>query len=314
MFESEAMRLTGARGRLLVVLVVCVACGVVGVSSALAKEPSGDFVSFKQCPRFVPGVNLCFYSQITGGSTTIGKQTVPIDADGQHPIVLQGGVQQQEEAPFAETFVGAANGETLSRTPQSVPGGLGGLVNCAEVPGSGFLGGLGRTICREVFASKLTGLSVTTELAGPASGIAIDKRNLLAEEGAVLSLPVKIHLESPILGRSCYIGSDQAPVVLNLTTGTTSPAPPNNPISGHVGEIHVNVKDGFNFAEIPGNVFVDNDFAVPQATGCGGILSFLIDPIINHKLGLPSPAGNNTIIQDSNLYEATSEAVIASEQ
>jgi hypothetical protein len=312
MFESVVVRLSGVWGRSLVVLAVCVVCGVVGVSSALAKEPSGDFVSFKQCPRFTPGVNLCFYSQVTGGSTTIGKQTVPIDADGQHAIVLQGGVEQQEEPPFAETFVGAVNGETLSRTPQSVPGGLGGLVNCAEVPGSGFLRALGRTICQEVFASKLTGLSVTTELAGLADGIAINRSNLLAGEGAVLSLPVRIHLESPILGRSCYIGSDQAPVVLNLTSGTTNPAKPNSPISGHVGEIKV--KDEFNFAEIPGSVLVDNDFAAPQATGCGGVLSFLIDPIINHKLGLPSPAGNNTIIQDSNLYEATSTAVIASEQ
>jgi hypothetical protein len=309
MFESEVVRLTGARARSLVVLVVCVVCGVVGVSSALAKEPSGDFVSFKQCPRFTPGVNLCFYSQVTGGSTTIGKQTVPINADGQHAIVVQGGIEQQVVPPFAETFVGAVNGETLSRTPQSVPGGLGGLVNCAEVPGSGFLRALGRTICLEVFASKLTGLSVTTELAG---NIAINKENLLNEEGAGLSLPVKIHLESPILGRACYIGSDQAPVVLNLTTGTTNPAKPNSPISGQVGEIKA--KDEFNFVEIPGAVFADNAFAVPQATGCGGVLSFLIDPIINHKLGLPSPAGNNTVIQDSSLYEATSKAVIESEQ
>jgi hypothetical protein len=312
MFESEVVRLTSARARLLVVLVVCVVCGVVGVSVALAKEPSGDFVSFKQCPRFVPGVNLCFYSQVTGGSTTIGKQTVPINADGQHAIVVQGGIEYQLEPPFAETFVGAVNGETLSKTPQSVPGGLGGLVNCAEVPGSGFLRALGRTICMEVFASKLTELSVTTELAGPAGNIAISKSNLLTGEGAVLALPVKIHLESPILGRECYIGSDQAPVVLNLTTGTTNPAKPNSPISGLVGEIHA--KDEFNFAEIPGNVLVDNDFAAPQATGCGGVLSFLIDPIINHKLGLPSPAGNNTTIQDTNLYEATSKAIIASEQ
>jgi hypothetical protein len=312
MFKSEVVRLTGARGRSLVVLVVCVVCGVVGVSSALAKEPSGDFVSFKQCPRFTPGVNLCFYSQVTGGSTTIGKQTVPINADGQHAIVVQGGVEQQEEPPFAETFVGAVNGETLSKTPQSVPGGLGGLVNCAEVPGSGFLRALGRTICMEVFASKLTGLSVTTELAGPASGIAVNRQNLLTGEGAVLSLPVKIHLESPILGRACYIGSDQAPVVLNLTTGTTNPAPPNSPMSGHVGVLKA--KDELNFAEISGNVLVDNDFAAPQATGCGGVLSFLIDPIINRKLGLPSPAGNNTTIQDTNLYEATSKTVIESEQ
>jgi hypothetical protein len=294
------------------VLVVFLLCGVVGVSSALAKEPSGDFVSFKQCPRFTPGVNLCFYAQVTGGLTAIGKQIVPINVDGQHPIVLQGGIKQQEVPPFTATFVGALNGETVSKTPQSVPGGLAGLVNCAEMPGSGSLKILATVICKEIFASKLTGLSVTTELAGPAEGIAIDKRNLLATEGAALSLPVKIHLESPLLGRGCYIGSDQAPLVLNLTDGTTSPAKPNEPITGKVGE--VKAKDEFNFAEIPGNVFVNNELAIPQATGCGGVLSFLIDPIVDHKLGLPSPAGNNTVIQDTNLYEATTEAVIASEQ
>jgi hypothetical protein len=99
---------------------------------------------------------------------------------------------------------------------------------------------------------------------------------------------------------------------LNLTDGTTSPAKPNEPIMGSVGKVFA--KDEFNFVEILGSVFVDNDFAVPQATGCGGILSFLIDPIINHKLGLPSPAGNNTVIQDTHLYEATTKAIIASEQ
>jgi hypothetical protein len=311
MFESEVVRLTGAWRRSLVMLVVCVASGVM-VSSALAKEPSGDFVSFKQCPRFTPGVNLCFYSQVTGGLTAIGKQVVPINADGRHPIVLQGGIKLQEVSPFAETFVGALNGETVSKTPQSVPGGLAGLVNCAEMPGSGSLKILGTVICREIFASKLTALSVTTELAGPAEGIAINKQNLIGEEGVAFSLPVKIHLENPLLGRECYIGSNQAPIVLNLTSGRTSPAKPNEPITGSVGEIKA--KDEFNFVEIPGDVFVDNAFAVPQATGCGGILSFLVDPIINHKLGLPSPAGNNTVIQDTNLYEATTKAVIASEQ
>jgi hypothetical protein len=123
---------------------------------------------------------------------------------------------------------------------------------------------------------------------------------------------VKIHLENPLLGRECYIGSDQAPIVLGLTSGTTSPAKPNQPISGHLGELEI--QDELNLVEILGSVFVNNEFAVPQATGCGGVLSFLIDPIINHELGLPSPAGNNAIIQDSNLYEATSKAVIESEQ
>jgi hypothetical protein len=225
---------------------------------------------------------------------------------------LQGGVKQQEEPPFAETFVGALNGETISKTPQSVPGGLAGVVSCNEILGGGLLKALARTICRELLESKLTSLQATTELAGPVSSIMISRRNLVAEEGTVLSLPVKIHLESPLLGRECYIGSNQTPIVLNLTSGRTSPAKPNDPIQGRVGEIKA--KDELEFIEVPGNVLVDNEFAAPQATGCGGVLSFLIDPLIDQKIGLPSPDGNNTVIQDINLDEGTSQAVVASEQ
>ena len=311
MFEGEIVRLTGVGRRLSIVLVLAVLCGVIGGSSASAKAPSGDFAIFGQCPRFTAGVSLCFYSQVTGGTITLGKQTVPIDADGQHAIVLQGGVEQQE-VPFTETFVGALNGETISKTPQSVSGGLAGAVNCNEIPGNGILKVLGRTICQELLRGKLTSLSATTELAGPASSILINRRNLVVEEGTALSVPVKVHLENPLLGRECYIGSDQAPIVLNFTTGTTSPAKPNEPIKGHIGEIKA--KDEFNFVEVPDTVLVENEFSAPQATGCGGILSFLIDPLIDQKIGLPSPDGNNTAIQDINLYEATSQAVTASEQ
>lgn len=42
-----------------------------------------------------------------------------------------------------ETFVGALNGETLSKTPQKVPGGLLGLVNCTEIKGEGSRGCVG---------------------------------------------------------------------------------------------------------------------------------------------------------------------------
>ncbi len=314
MFESEMVSSLGVRGRSLVVLVVFVVFGVVGVSSALAKEPSGDFALFKQCPRFSPGVNLCLYSRLTGGSVTLGKQTVPINADGQHEVIMQGGIVQQEEPPFAETFVGALNGETLSRTPQDVPGGLGGLVNCQEIGYRGFLGGLARALCRALLLRNrgAGGLRATTELALPASDITISKRNLVAGEGTGLSLPVKIHLEGPLLGNHCYIGSSTTPIVLNLTTGTTSPQKPNEPITGAIGQIAA--KDEFEFVEVPGTILVNNEFAAPEATGCGGILSFLIDPLINHKIGLPSPDGNNTTIQNTNIYEATTKGVINSEQ
>jgi len=55
---------------------------------------------------------------------------------------------------------------------------------------------------------------------------------------------------------------------------------------------------------------VDNLFAVPGAKGCGGkAFEAVIDPIINAKLGLPSPAGNNTAILNNTIKQATAETV-----
>jgi hypothetical protein len=34
-------------------------------------------------------------------------------------------------------------------------------------------------------------------------------------------------------------------------------------------------------------------------TGCGGVFSFLIDPLIDSKIGLPSADGHNTAIQNN---------------
>jgi hypothetical protein len=83
-------------------------------------------------------VNLCFYSNVYGGKVALDKQTVPI----KNMITLQGGYTFNEETE-AETFVGALNGETLSKTPQNVPSGLLGLVNCNEIKGSGSRGCVG---------------------------------------------------------------------------------------------------------------------------------------------------------------------------
>jgi hypothetical protein len=271
-------------------------------SSALAKEPTGDFAIFKQCPRFTGGVNFCLLAEIKSGEVNIGSTHVPIE----NKITLQGGYQRIEE-PYSEHFVGAINGETLSKSPQKVPGGLLDLVNCTEITNF-----IEKIACELVFENGLTGVNATTELAKPASEIGINTENLLNREGTALSLPVKVHLENPFLGSECYIGSSSSPVTLNLTTGETSPPGPNKPIKGKVGKIKF--KDEFEFTEILENSLVDNSFSVPTANGCGGIFSFLIDPIVDAKLGLPSAAGKNTAIQNGSNFQATTEAVIKSEK
>jgi len=276
-------------------------------SPALAKAPTGNYAVFNQCPRFTPGVEVCLYSQTKSGEVKLNKQSVPIEKT----VVLQGGYTINETTG-AESFVGALNGETLSKTPQKVPGGLLGLVKCNEITGEGLLEKLARGSCEAVFENKTTGVNATLELARPASEIGINTNNLLNASGTALSLPVKVHLENSLLGSECYIGSSSSPVTLALTTGTTSPNPPNAPISGKVGTIKQ--KEAFNFIEITENTLVNNEFSAPAASGCGGVFAFLLDPLIDSKIGLPAPDGVNAAILNNTLREGTAEAVIASEK
>jgi hypothetical protein len=280
--------------------------GLVGTTSALASGPTGKFAVFAQCPRHTTGVNLCLFSETKSGEVQLNKQTVPIT----NTITLQGGIALNTKT-FEEKFVGALNGETLSKTPLKVPGGLLGLVKCNEIVGNGLLEKAARAACEAVFENSVTGVTAVTELARPASEIGISTFNLENGEGTALSLPVKVHLENPFLGSECYIGSSSSPITLNLTTGTTSPNKPNEPITGEVGEI--NAEDNFEFIEIKENKLVDNAFSAPAASGCGGIFSILIDPLIDSKIGLPAPDGVNKAIENNLIKEATTKAVIASE-
>jgi hypothetical protein len=239
-------------------------------------------------------------ARTTSGEFTVGNKTVPIN----QTITLQGGTVENPETG-ALTFVGAEDGNTLSKTALEVPGGLLGLM-CGKVPS--FLKGL----CEQFAKSGFNTVTETTELAQPASNIAISTENLLAETGVALSLPVKVKVGNLFLGNKCYVGSESSPISLELTTGTTSPPEPNKPIKGSKGTLEF--KDEFNLAILSGGSLVDNAFSTSGASGCGGIFSFLLNPVVNTVLGVPAPAGHNTAILNGTLEEANAEAVRASEK
>jgi hypothetical protein len=275
-------------------------------SSALATEhhPKGDYAQFNQCPLSNPATNFCLFAQTESGKFIVGKKTVPIT----NTITLQGGIHvvENEELEIIGTeFIGAENGVTLSKTPQKVPGGLLGI-NCAEISN-----GFERAVCEIIFENKFTEVTATTELAAPASSIGINLNNLIGGSGIALSLPVKVKLDNALFGESCYIGSNAAPIPLPLTTGTTSPPAPNKPISGKVGKVEF--KNEFALTVVSENTLVNNSFAAPGAEGCGGIFSFLIDPLVNAQLGIPAAAGHNTAILNGTLKDANAAAVKASE-
>jgi hypothetical protein len=190
-------------------------------------------------------------------------------------LTIQGGAIVNEETGN-EVFVDAANGETLSKAPLPVSG--------------------------------LHGVTATLELVGTPS---ISRADMFFQEGVALSLPLRIHLQGRLLGSTCYIGSETSPVTVPLRTGPTDPPPPNASIEGSPGHLKFPIED--IIVELLENRLVENAFAEPGVSGCGGSLSFIVDPLLDARLGLPSAAGHNTMVFEDTFFEATAESVKNSE-
>ncbi|GAA2598258.1 hypothetical protein SMC26_04715 [Actinomadura fulvescens] len=108
-----------------------------------------------------------------------------------------------------------------------------------------------------------------------------------------IKLGQKIKLTKPFVLGLCEIGTNENPILLNLTTGTTSPPAPNQPITGSPATLIGS--DG------PVSIYkakhVDNSFAVPGARNC----IYGNDPVshtVSALAGLPSAAGHNSIVLD----------------
>lgn len=276
-------------------LIVVGLTGVIGLlafaSTAVASShhPTGEFANFGECPLNNAEVTECIYSLSSGGSFTIGKKTVPLV----NPVTFQGGLKK------SGAFVGAENGETLSKTPQPVPGGLLGIVAPTWWPK--FIQEWFNNLINEGF----TGVNATVELAGPASNVTLSTQNLIFQTGTALGLPTKIKLDNAILGSNCYIGSNSSPVQINFTSGTSGS------LTGSVGEVSFN--EEFTLVTISGGKLVNGTYAAPATNGCGGIFSFLIGPLVNEILGVPSASGKNLATLEGKIQDGKATAVRESE-
>lgn len=247
---------------------------LLGAGSAAAGLPR-EFSVFDDCPVSTPGVVGCVVSYTTGGEFHLGSKTVPIDKT----ITLQGGLT--ESSP---NLVAAADGNTLSHTSLQLPGGL---IGVELLP-------------------PLTEVTATAELAGP---VGMNLNNFFARSGSAVSLPLKIKLDNPSLGSSCFIGSNASPVAPQLTTGTTNPPSPGRPITGSAGTIEYG--GAGTIVIVGGATLVDNAFAVPGANGCGGLLALVVDPSVDLIAGLPAGAGHNTAILASTFESVSARLVKA---
>jgi hypothetical protein len=309
MRKRMGLRTSTHRKSLFVVASVVASLAVLAVASPALATPKGIFKRFSDCPLTTPGVTLCQYAETSSGEFSIGSTKVPINKT----ITLQGG--GIPTGKLNEYYLlPATDGNSLSKTELNVPGGLLNIVNCEEIKGSGLFEVIERAACKAVFENKTTGVTATTELVANATNPAIlSLAAIFGESGTGLTLPVRVHLKNPLLGESCYVGSEASPIELHLTTGTTSPPAPNKPIKGKKGTGSFEEEGEGEVTKLSENSLVDNAFSVPVAEGCGGFFSFLIDPIVDSKLGLPSAAGHNTAILNGTLWAASAENVKNSE-
>lgn len=266
------------------------------VSLGASHHPTGEWKNFGECPLNRTSIEWCVYSVSSNGSFTIGKKTVPLV----NPVTLQGGYEAAPEEKVA--FYGAENGETLSKTEQPVPGGLLGITAPKWWPG--FI----QTWFNNLINEGFTGVTATVELAGPTKGltqIELNPTALLEQKGTALGLPSKIHLKNAILGSSCYLGSSSEPVPLKFTTGTSGS------LSGSAGVLTPN--EAFTLLTFSGGKFVDGTFAAPGTNGCGGIFSFLVNPLVEEILGVPAGSGKNSAFLEGSLSVGEATQVKASE-
>ena len=289
------------RTRVVVAALLAVAVAALGLAGNASAKLVGNYTRFAQCPYKNAEAARCLYSTTNSGEVVLGKKKVPIEK----AVVLQG-AYTLGDANGDSKFIGATNGITLSKAPQNVPGGLAGIV---PEEGTPFLV---KALIKFFFENKLTGLTSTLELAKSASDIVVNEEHLGGELGTGLKMPVKVHLENPFLGKSCYVGSSSSPITWELTTGTTSPPAPNKPIAGTLGEEIKFLEEG-SILEAKGNKLVDNAWSAPGASGCGGIIAFLVNPIINSQLGTTTK-GNNTAILNNTIFIAAAPAVLGNDE
>lgn len=223
--------------------------------------------AFAHCPVSDPAVTACLAAS-TGGTFQVGSANLTLP----RPATLSLGLIPAIDGTF--TTVLPTDGTPGLTSPT------------VEVPAAG----------------GLVQVGATPTLAGAPAGSL--SALLTGSNATAMSLPLVVQLSNPLLGSTCTIGTPSAPLVLDLTVGTTSPPPPNTPISGSKGTL-VGQRNGL--ITISGVTLVDNAFAAPGASGCG--LLGLEDPVVDLAEGLPSPAGHNSAVLSGTVQTAPASLI-----
>jgi hypothetical protein len=261
---------------------------VVGpVSSASAQTLNGIWAPATRCPvddaqlLAADGVNdqpRCIASSSPSGSITLGNTNATTGASD----LQLGATVDNETAEFS--LISPAGGGLVAE-PSEVPGGLLGLMCPSNVP-------LVSALCTLAVNSQLNRVEATVVPAGEPSDF--DRPAGLAADQPIITLPVKVNLDNPLLslvGPNCSIGSDSDPMILRPRNAV---APTLEILGGDLDGTPNQVDPRLITLNITGTDQYDDTFAAPGAHNCGGL--GVVDAAINLQQGLPSPSGNNSLV------------------
>lgn len=257
------------------------------LGTATAAEPAlnGAWAPFTRCPVDAPAMLAadgfdktpqCVVSTSASGSIKLGKTTVVTGKTN-----LQIGVVQNADG--TSSVVAPPSGALVADSA-TVPGGLLGLMCPSNIP-------VITGICETLENSSLNKITATMESVG--APYAFDQTAGVLTDMPIVALPVRIHLENPLLGGKCYIGTAANPILLRPENRNY----PEFGMSFFQGDGTPDEAGEMSRIDLTGATQNDSAFAVPGATGCGLNVG-LINAAVNAKTGLPSASGNNSLTLD----------------
>jgi hypothetical protein len=271
-------------------LAVVFALGAVLSGSALAKDPYNvnTWGQYKGCPYEEPEsvVTNCVTGITAGGAKGGFFEYGHVKVKLSKPIRLQGGFRgsgsEIEVVPATHGF------ETLEAPELKVNGGIS-LLNKQIQAEASWPAALTES-WKAAKKAKENAVFVKIEMAGEECLTVpgcLSTENLIEEKGVAFRLPLKVKVTSPWLetlgSGPCYIGSDENPIHINLTTSG----------AGRAGRFSAN--EAFTQIELAESSLVDVGWHIPKASGangCGGEYESFIDKALNIALEVENGQGS----------------------
>lgn len=260
-------------------------------------SPRGIYRPFTDCPLLNPlmqespggSATGCIAGEVRTGTIKIGNITTTIKYTTKirYPVFVQFGVWDPPNATPGQ-FTGGIlpPPDGLSAQLVSARQRVGGLLKTLGCPSTN---PAVQKLCHEAKqrGGKYLNVYAVAQSAGPITNFQL----------TTWTQPLEFNLINPLLGSSCYIGSNDNPVVINPTlTGTLVEEQDPRP-RYHPDTDVLKIKDATT---------TDTTFTAPGVTGCGpgGSANIAIDEAIDASAGLPSATGDNSITLKGTFYFA----------